>query len=100
MKSKKIGSVGGGPGDLHTACVFFFNEILCQKVRITKKWIKGSLVNLIFEAKLSKQHVLIMITWVSEKPESLLSKLAAFPYIHRVKNHGCTLVFSDIEYNM
>ena len=61
-----------------------------------KQWIKGSLVNSISETKsLSKQDLLIKITCSSkdvQSSETILSKLATFPYIHWVDGG-----FSDLR---
>ena len=55
----------------------------------TKPWIKGSLANFIWETKpVSKQDVLIKVTCLSKVvqwTETMLSKLATFPYIHWVE---------------
>ena len=54
-----------------------------DRILLSKQWIKGSLANLICEAKsLSKQDLLIMITCLSKNvqpPKTVLFKLATFP---------------------
>ena len=54
----------------------------------TKQWIKENVVNFICESKsVSKQDVLIMVTWPSKVvqwTETMLSKFATFHYIHWV----------------